>query len=87
MKITISSEVSKYYSVFKEGTAEDVVNLIWMYDGIMTDKKLKESCEITVALFSSKKKRLTVLKNKSSRTSDDKQEVKELQEALKEYKT
>ena len=88
VKITISNEVSKYYTIFKEGTAEDVVNLICVHEVIMTDKKLKENCKITLALFSSKKKRLTVLNNKSSCTSDtNKQEVKDLQEALKEYKT
>ena len=36
VKITISNEVSKYYTIFKEGTAEDVVNLIRMHEGIMT---------------------------------------------------
>ena len=87
VKITISSEVSKYYTVFKEGTAEDVVNLICVHEGIMTDKKLKESCNATLSRFSSKKKHLTALNNKSSCTSDKKREVKDLQEALKEYKT
>ena len=44
VKITISSEVSKYYAVFKEGTAEDVINLICVHEGIVTDKKLNENC-------------------------------------------
>ena len=43
MKITISSKVSKYYTIFKEGTAEDVVNLIRTHEGIISDKKLKQN--------------------------------------------
>ena len=46
VKTTISSEVRKYYAVFKEGTAEDVVNLIRVHEGIVTDKKLIENCDI-----------------------------------------
>ena len=78
VKITISNEVSKYYTIFKEGTAEDVVNLIRMYEGIMADKKLKENCDALLSLFSSKKKRLKALNDKSSHASDEKREVKEL---------
>ena len=43
VKITISSEVSKYYNVFKEGTAEDVVNLIKVHEGIIIDKKIERA--------------------------------------------
>ena len=87
VKITISTKVSKYYTVFKEGNTEDVVNLIRTHDRIIVDKKLKENCNVIAALISANKKRLTMLTNKSSRTSDEKREVKEVQEALKEYKT
>ena len=86
VKITISTEVSKYYTIFKEGTAEDVVNLIRRHEGIISNKKLKENCDMTLALISAKKEHLTVLTNKPSQTSDNQWEVKELQEALKEYK-
>ena len=43
VKITISSEISKYYNVFKEGNAEDVINLIWTHEGIIDKKSWKSS--------------------------------------------
>ena len=70
VKITISNEVSKYYTVFKRGTTEDVVNLIRVHEGIMTDKKLKENCNALLSLFNSKKKRQKALNDKSSCSSD-----------------
>ena len=41
VKITISSEISKYYNVFQEGNAEDVITLIRTHEGIVTNKKMK----------------------------------------------
>ena len=61
VKITISSEVSKYYNVFKEGNAEDVVNLIQTHEGIIADKKLKEQYDIIAALATNKKAHPTKL--------------------------
>ena len=66
---------------------EDVVNLIRVHKGIVTDKKLNENCDIIRALFNAKKKRLAALSTKSSRSSEEIEEVKDLQTAMKEYKT
>ena len=87
VKITISSEVSKYYPVFKEGTAEDVINLIRVHEGIVTDKKLVENCETIRALFNNKKKRLAALPLKPLRSNEQQEEAKELHTAMKEYNT
>ena len=87
VKITISSEVSKYYNVFKEGTAEDVVKLITMHEGIIIDKKLKEQYDNIKALISGKKARITLLTQKSKRNDTEKEELEEINVALREYKT
>ena len=87
VKITISSEVSKYYAVFKEGTAEDVINLIRVHEGIVTDKKLLENCETVCALFNAKKKCLAALPTKPSCSTEEQEEAKELHTAMKEYNT
>ena len=87
VKITISSEVSKYYNVFKEGNAEDVINLIRTHEGIIADKKLKEQHEIIAALVTNKKARLTKLTQQAKRTESEKEEVKSIELGLKEYKT
>ena len=65
VKITISSEISKYYDVFKEGNAEDVITLIRTHEGIIADKKLREQHDIVAALLTEKKARLTKLTKKS----------------------
>ena len=87
IKITISSEISKYYNVFKEGNTEDVITLIWMHEGIIADKKLKEQHDVVAALVTDKKSRLTKLTQKSSQPDSEKEEVKGISNGLKEYKT
>jgi hypothetical protein len=87
VKITISSEVSKYYNVFKEGNAEDVINLIRTHEGIIADKKLKEQYDIIAALVTNKKARLTKLTQQAKRTESEKEEVKSIELGLKEYKS
>lgn len=87
VKITISSEISKYYDVFKEGNAEDVITLIRTHEGIIADKKLREQHDIVAALLTEKKARLTKLTKKSSRNDSEKEEVTAIELGLKEYKT
>lgn len=87
VKITISSEISKYYDVFKEGNAEDVITLIRTHEGIIADKKLKEQHDVLFALATEKKARLTKLTQQRTRTDEEKEEVKSIELGLKEFKT
>ena len=86
VKITISADVQKYYPIFKEGDTEAVINLIWTHQGIMSDKKLKERYAIVEGLVVEIKARITRLTRLAHRTDDEKQQVREDQVALKEYK-
>ena len=84
VKITISSDVSKYYDIFKEGETEDVVELIRTHESIIADKKLKERHEILVARKRKDAARYTKLTSQSSRTDEEKEEVTTLKDGLEE---
>jgi len=86
VKITISADVQKYYPIFKEGDTEAVINLIRTHQGIMSDKKLKDCYKIIDNLVVEIKARITRLTRLPHRTEDKKQQIREDQEALKEYK-
>ena len=85
VKITINSDVQKYYPIFKTGDAEAVINLIRMHEGIISDKKLKERFDIVTKLAEPKKTKVKKLASQPSRTKDEKEEVQELELALREY--
>mgnify|MGYP007089475121 CR=1 FL=1 len=86
VKITISADVQKYYPIFKEGDTEAVINLIRTHQGIMSDKKLQERHKVVENLVVDIKARITRLTRLPRRSDDEKQQVREDQEALKEYK-
>ena len=86
VKITIYSEISKYYNVFKEGNAEDVITLIRTCEGIIADKKLREQYNNVATLVTDKKARLTKLTQKTSRSDSEKEEFNDISNGLKECK-
>ena len=86
VKIHISADVQKYFPIFKEGDTEAVIDLIRIHQGILSDKKLEERCKDVTRLITEKRSIITKLTRKDKRTSDEQQEVKEADIALKEYK-
>ena len=86
VKIHISSDVQKYFPIFKEGDTEAVIDLIRIHQGILSDKKLEERCLVVVNLITETRATITKLTRKAQRSSDETQEVKDAQVALKEYK-
>ena len=87
VKITISADITKRYFIFKEGETEEVVELIWMHEGLITDKKLREHHAVTIGKQQKDKLRYTALTQQASRTADEKEEAQILKDLLEEYNT
>ena len=68
VKITISDSIQKYFPIFSNGGAEDVVNLIQTHESIITDKKLEEHYEKLKKLLKKKKEALKEFKKQSGYT-------------------
>jgi len=64
VKIHISADVQKYFPIFKEGDTEAVIDLIRIHQGILSDKKLEERCQVVVDLITETRATITKLTRK-----------------------
>jgi hypothetical protein len=78
VKIAISSKVSKYYDVFKEGNTEEVIMLIWTNEGIMANKKLIDQINVIDELMYKKRTCYTKPMHQTTRSNEGKKRSKTL---------